>query len=191
HGTVVGDWLIVRLMAQEIPTEGLGLEQRGWAGTGSPTFLSLLNVHDHLTELFLSHQEALLVDDIELAVARLREYEAELSVHIRVEEEILLPVYQRAGTIPGGQPVFFSGEHKKMREFLSRFFKVLERPAPDVATRRRQIIALLDQQAMFKNLVEHHDQRERNILYPALDRVTTEAERLDLLAASSDPTSVR
>jgi hemerythrin superfamily protein len=34
---------------------------------------------------------------------------------------------------------------------------------------------------MFKHLVEHHDLREQNILYPTLDRLTTEAERRDLL----------
>jgi hypothetical protein len=37
-------------------------------------------------------------------------------------------------------------------------------------------------ESMFKHLVEHHDLREQNIQYPALDRVTTIAERQDLLA---------
>jgi len=34
-----------------------------------------------------------------------------------------------------------------------------------------------------KHLLTHHDQREANILYPALDRVTSAAERRALLAA--------
>jgi hemerythrin-like domain-containing protein len=178
-------------MARETSAEQRDLGQAGWIGNGTPTFLSLLNVHDQLTELFLSHQEALLVDDIELARERLRVYERELLAHMQVEERLLLPVYERAGVIPGGQAVFFTGEHKRMREFISRFFKVLERPAPDVQTRRRQIIVLLDQEAMFKSLVEHHDQREKSILYPALDRVTSEAERLDLLTAIENSTAVR
>lgn len=45
---------------------------------------------------------------------------------------------------------------------------------------RRQIIELFDQGYWFKQLLEHHDKRE-NILYPALDRVTSEEERKILL----------
>jgi len=44
------------------------------------------------------------------------------------------------------------------------------------------ILRLLDRQATFKNLMEHHDQRETNILYPALDRVTPETERREILS---------
>jgi hypothetical protein len=36
---------------------------------------------------------------------------------------------------------------------------------------------------MYKHLVEHHDRRERNILYPQLDRVTSEQERARPLKA--------
>lgn len=46
---------------------------------------------------------------------------------------------------------------------------------------RRSIIGLFDRQAMYKHLVEHHDLREKNVLYPALDRVTDDAERARLL----------
>jgi hypothetical protein len=35
---------------------------------------------------------------------------------------------------------------------------------------------------MFKLLAEHHDSREQTILYPALDNVTTEEEKRNLLA---------
>jgi hypothetical protein len=38
------------------------------------SFLSLLEVHEELNELFLSHQEALLAADMPVAAARLAEY---------------------------------------------------------------------------------------------------------------------
>jgi hypothetical protein len=43
------------------------------------------------------------------------------------------------------------------------------------------VIKLFDEEATFKHVVEHHDLREQNILYPTLDRVTTEVERQELL----------
>ncbi|MFN7928084.1 MAG: hypothetical protein U0Y68_09075 [Blastocatellia bacterium] len=46
----------------------------------------------------------------------------------------------------------------------------------------RRVLVLLDEEAMYKSLSQHHDQRERNLFFPALDRVTDETERQTLLA---------
>lgn len=53
------------------------------------------------------------------------------------------------------------------------------------AVARREIIRLFDQAYWFKRLLEHHDNREENILYPVLDQVTGEAERKELLEKCS------
>jgi hemerythrin-like domain-containing protein len=145
------------------------------------SFTAVLAVHDQLTELFLQHQEALLQLDVPRALERLQHYTRALHAHMQIEEELLLPIYQRAGTIPGGPPEFFLGEHRRMREFLGRFtarLQELESASPRLP---RQIIQLFDEEATFKALCEHHDMRERNLFFPALDRVTTEAERQALL----------
>ncbi len=146
------------------------------------SFVSLLDIHQVLRELFLQHQEALLDADLARARERLEEFERRLLHHIREEEELLLPIYQRAGVIPGGPPVLFTGEHKRMRELLAGFGQALSSLEQNPASRKRGILWLLDRQATFKNLMEHHDLRETNILYPALDRVTSEAERREVLA---------
>lgn len=156
----------------------------------TPSFLILLETHERLNELFLLHQEALLVPDIRLALERLLDFERELLAHMQFEEERLLPVYQRAGRIPGGAIEFFTGEHKKMRLFLDRFKETLRQLDAQPPDLKRKIIKLFDDQAMFKHLVEHHDLREQNILYPTLDRVTSEDERQALLRraeSSSQP----
>jgi hemerythrin-like domain-containing protein len=145
------------------------------------SFLSLLDVHRRLDELFYLHQEALLALDVALAIERLEEFERELRPHMLYEEEVLLPVYARAGRIEGGPEVFFTGEHKRMLEFLARFREKLEGLRSDPRDLKREIIALFDHQAMFKHLVEHHDLREQNILYPTLDKLTDEGERRRLL----------
>jgi hypothetical protein len=42
------------------------------------------------------------------------------------------------------------------------------------------VLFLVDSQHIFKRLLVHHDTRERKFLYPVLDQVTTEEEKLDL-----------
>lgn len=155
-------------------------------GVRRPSFLLLLGLHERITEMFLVHQEALLALDVELALSRLKRFESELRDHMRVEEDLLLPVYARAGRIQGGPLEFYTGEHKRMIEFLERFTERLERLKQDPTNLKREIIELFDEQALFKHLMQHHDMREENILYPTLDKVTTEEERWDLLSKCSD-----
>lgn len=146
-----------------------------------PSFTEVLAVHEQLTELFLQHQEALLQLNVPLALRRLQQYEQALYAHMQIEEELLLPIYQRAGQIPGGPPEFFLGEHRRMREFLVRFTARLQALSAASLTLPRAIIQLFDEEATFKALCEHHDMRERNLFFPALDRVTSAAEREQLL----------
>lgn len=146
------------------------------------SFLALLETHEHLNELFLLHQEALLAQDIPLAAELLKQVSEGQREHIRVEEEILLPVYARAGKIPGGDPKFYINEHRKMIRILDHFEEMLPRLMDEgPGTMRRRVIELFDEGYWFKRLLEHHDEREESILYPVLDRVTTEEERRELL----------
>jgi iron-sulfur cluster repair protein YtfE (RIC family) len=145
------------------------------------SFAELLTVHDRLDELFLLHQESLLRLDFEMAAERLRSYDRELRAHMHVEEELLMPVYERAGKIAGGPPEFFIGEHRRMLEFLARFAATLNELKGASGDPARGVIKLFDEEAAFKGLCEHHDMREGSIFFPALDRVTDEAERRDLI----------
>ena len=145
------------------------------------SFAKLLKIHECLNELFLLHQESLLRLDLESAAERLRVYERELRAHMRVEEDLLMPVYERAGKIAGGPPEFFIGEHRRMLEFLARFAATLDELKGESGDLARRVIRLFDEEATFKSLCEHHDMRERNIFFPALDRVTDEAERRELI----------
>ena len=147
------------------------------------SFLELLKLHREFDELFLYHQEALLSLDIYGASEILARYKPELLTHMKQEEDLLLPLYQaRAGRIPGGPVEFFLGEHKKMAAFIDEFQKALIRMRSESGSQlKRSIIALLDRESTYKCLLEHHNLREKNILYPWLDRVTTEAERATIL----------
>jgi hemerythrin-like domain-containing protein len=150
---------------------------------GIQSFLRLLIPHGELDELFALHQEALLSLDIPLAMERLQKFERILCRHMADEEELLLPLYrERAGCIPGGAVTLFQAEHRKMVQLVTQLREQLARLAEGPPDLKRQVIHLLDQESLFKHLVEHHDLREQNFLYPTLDRVTSRAERRELLA---------
>lgn len=151
------------------------------------SFIKLSKVHEWLDGLFLAHQTALLSLDLNEARRCLDFYEANLLLHIKDEEELLIPTYgARASDIPGGAVEFFTGEHKKILGFIAEFHKMLK---PLRSQKKLQlkhgIIQLLDREAMYKGLLQHHHAREHNVLYPWLDWLTTEVEREKLLEQCS------
>ena len=148
----------------------------------APSFLSLLDVHDRLDELFLRHQEAVLLFDVELSRATLDDYERALVEHMRFEEDALFPIYERAMPIAGGGIDLFRNEHQKLLRYVTGIRKSFETLRPRETGGSTRIIELLDFEAKFKNLLKHHDLRERNILYPVLDRVASPAETRALLS---------
>jgi hemerythrin-like domain-containing protein len=146
-------------------------------------FASLAALHRELEEAFLQHQDALLALDLSLAAERLARYEAALRLHLEAEEALLLPVFSRAGRIRGASPELFTGEHQRLLEFLARFRAELGALEPGAAGLRRGVLRLLDAETTFKHLSHHHELREETYFFPALDSVTDEAERRELLAA--------
>lgn len=147
----------------------------------APSFLSLLEVHDRLNELFHRHQEAVLLFDVELSSETLDAYERELVEHMRFEEDALFPIYERAMPIAGGGIDLFRKEHQKLLRYVNGIRRSFETLRPRDSGGSARIIDLLDFEARFKSLLTHHDLRERNILYPVLDRVATAEEKEALL----------
>ncbi len=144
-----------------------------------------VRTHARLDRLFLDHQGYILDRDPRRAVQSFERYAAELLEHMRHEEKVLLPLYRKIGEAPNAPVVFFTGEHKRMREFLRRIRARLHRleqsdqeGRKDRSGRYGRWIALFDLESAYKNLVQHHDQREKSKLYPALGRLASEALRL-------------
>ncbi|MEK7724889.1 MAG: hypothetical protein AAB336_11100 [Acidobacteriota bacterium] len=142
----------------------------------------LLNLHKDLDEMFFAHQSALLHFEFKAALSLLERYEYGLLTHIRDEEDVLLPVYsERAELVKGGKPQFFLDEHFKLKEFVKLLKKEITK-LPEEPNLDSKLIWLLDRESFFKRLCSHHDKRETEILYPELDRITTEAEKTELLS---------
>lgn len=150
----------------------------------SCSFLALLRVHREIDEIFLQHQEALVALDIPLARQLFERHVSALLEHMRDEDEILIPLYIKAGAAPRGPAELFSGEHKRIRKLLRRFDAMLHDLAQSPS--RRGVVELITAQALYKGLMEHHDLREREQLYAVLDHAfPDENERASLLARLS------
>jgi iron-sulfur cluster repair protein YtfE (RIC family) len=146
------------------------------------SLLELLEVHAGLREQLAVHRDFVVGLEFARALAELEKFERELRVHMDAEEAFILPLYrERAGKVLGGDPDFFTLEHKSILRSLETAKESLRKLAVDPGAGRRQAHEFLDQEGMLLHLLEHHDLREKNTLYPRLDEVLTEAEREDLL----------
>ena len=146
------------------------------------SFSNLLQLHRGLDDLFLEHQRALLRLDLQRASVTLEQYERDLLAHIRDEENLMMPLYRQRATAPtGGAPEIFAGEHDKLRQFLDLFRAEMHK-LNNIEDLERGVLFLIDSQHLFKRLLVHHDTREKKMLYPLLDEVTTEAERESIFA---------
>lgn len=146
----------------------------------------LLDLHKDLEELFFQHQCKLLNRDFNGAFAILEQYEQALLKHIKDENENLLPIYAERGTIAkGGAVQMFLDEHEKLANHIVLFKEEVTK-LPYETEQERKLLWLLEREAFFKKLCDHHDIRETNFLYPELDRITSEEEKIELLSRVTD-----
>ena len=139
------------------------------------SFLRYLEIHGSILESLLRHQE----DLVEGRLAESRDsfalFEAEIRQHIEEEEGEMLAIYEeRAGPIHGGDADLFRNEHRKIEKFLDEIAGRLRGLAPEDPRAR---VTLIETEYRLKELLMHHDLREKNILYPKLDEVATAEER--------------
>ncbi len=144
-------------------------------------FREMMGVHEHLERLFAEHQDALVALDLDRAAEALARYDAEIRDHMRIEERVILPLYESRVEGAADAPLY-RGEHRRLRLILDELReRVAGARAADGAERRRQVIEIFDREAVVKNLLEHHDAREGNVLYPALDLAVAPPERAEIL----------
>jgi hemerythrin-like domain-containing protein len=151
-------------------------------------FTSLADLHEELLVEFTAHQYALLHRDFAAARAKLADFTVHLERHIAAEEELFDACFAHATDVTrrdpsmGRAPVdLFTGEHKHFRAMLREFERDAGRlDAADVDVDER-VLQLLDDETTFKEFFRHHDERERNLLYPAFDELIPAERRAELL----------
>lgn len=117
--------------------------------------------HDRLDALVAAAERSLQGRDLAGARARFAEFRTGLARHIRMEEEVLFPAFERV-TGDARLTMAMRHEHAEILALLERAGAVLE---SDVApegfprTARRRLLPLL----------EHHGDREERVVYPQTD----------------------
>ena len=140
-------------------------------------FESLRVLHRTLDAVFALHQELLVVQETELAEEVFALHLTLLRLHMKHEEEWLLPIYCRQGALPRFPEVLYLGQHRKMLALLER----VELRFVDRCRSRKSIpqtvLAVLDLETTYKHLSEHHDQAEAQGLFKVLDQEVPASDR--------------
>ncbi len=117
--------------------------------------------HKYCDELFADAEDACANGDWasgEQAFARLLE---QLETHFTGEEELLFPAFEAATGMTSGPTEIMRGEHRQMRELLAQMKGALACHDGDVFGGAAETLLILMQQ---------HNMKEENILYPMCDR---------------------
>jgi hemerythrin-like domain-containing protein len=94
-----------------------------------------------------------------------------------VEEEILIPAYgELAGEVPRLGPEMIRDEHRKLLDRLGRIARGLEELIERGEVTHEDVLDLFDLELRFKRLLHHHDEREREGMFPTLDEKLSETE---------------
>ena len=128
--------------------------------------------HDRLDSLFHRFQQ-LKHTDRPSAHQLFAEYKAQLERHIAWEEEILFPLFeQRTGLTGGGPTAVMRLEHEEIKQHLA---------AIELKLGQNEVATAEDEAALLA-VLEPHNLKEESILYPMIDKLTTEAERRGIFA---------
>ena len=85
-------------------------------------------------------------------------FEAAQRRHLRMEEEVIFPAFERATGMTGGGPTFvMRAEHDQMRGLLEQMGEAAEAGELD---------ALVDLGDTLLMLIQQHNQKEEHMLYP-------------------------
>lgn len=144
-----------------------------------PSCIDLLKSHTDLGSHLKQHLHATVLGDLEAARAAFLEFQVLLHGHSLSEDELIFPAFVDAGLEEIGCNLeLLSKEHAKIRKLVKeaadRIF------AADVELDAETRVAWVESLHLLKEVLAHHDARERNALLPALDRALDPAAASDL-----------
>jgi iron-sulfur cluster repair protein YtfE (RIC family) len=127
--------------------------------------------HQEIDALRDAALRALQEGDHEAAGSHFAAYAARLGRHIRLEEELLFPLFEVRTGVSGGPTSVLREEHDELR-------RVVDEARAAAAARRGFAEAL----AALARTVDEHCVREERVLFPMLDRQLLPNERAALVA---------
>ncbi len=124
--------------------------------------------HDKLDNKIRMYSTEKLID-IERAESIFLFFKSELEKHIIWEEDILFPIFEsKTGIKDGGPTSVMRIEHIQIKNHLQEIKRKLH--ARKIQDPCKEEVSLLE-------VLESHNQKEENILYPGIDNLTSEQEK--------------
>ncbi len=117
--------------------------------------------HKHCDELFADAEAAVAARDWERAGPLVADFQKELETHFRTEEEVLFPAFEASTGMVGGPTQMMRFEHAQMRDLMDQMQVALSGRHGDNFAGAAETLLILMQQ---------HNMKEENILYPMCDR---------------------
>jgi hypothetical protein len=145
--------------------------------------------HERLEEHLLCTVEALMAVDVDAARDRFAVFIAELREGLELEERTILPAYRALGShAPQGRPNVVDGDHVILERGIEATLAWLTALAalPSSADVRRRDVAIgLPVVHRLLATLEHHGERERRHVYPAVAGVLQDDDRAAAVAILS------
>ncbi|PKO84934.1 MAG: hypothetical protein CVU17_01805 [Betaproteobacteria bacterium HGW-Betaproteobacteria-11] len=118
--------------------------------------------HQQCDERFAQAEAAVASHDWATAASGLRALTRGLEAHFLAEEEILFPAFEQASGMSTGPTAVMRLEHGQIRELLEALDQALAAKEDEAFAGAVETLLILLQQ---------HNQKEENILYPMCDRL--------------------
>ena len=121
----------------------------------------LTNHHRRCDELFAEAEQQIEKGDWVQCRQNTQSFADELLAHFAVEEEALFPAFERATGITTGPTRLMRVEHDQMRELVHRLVEAAETAQRDAFFNISDTLVVL---------MEQHNLKEENVLYPMCDQ---------------------
>jgi hypothetical protein len=147
------------------------------------SFKSLAKYPAVCDKLLMRHQVSLMRKEVEKAMIQFEQLYEIRSTHLKIMEEELLPLYKSVlNEFPkGGKPLYFIREKKLILKDLNRFIRLQGQTLLSPDSVKIDLVKLFEEYAWLKDLLDHHDAREKVFLFPVLDRNLDEKNKTILL----------
>ncbi|MDX9995024.1 MAG: hemerythrin domain-containing protein [Rhodocyclaceae bacterium] len=117
--------------------------------------------HKHCDSLFAEAEAAAAKGEWQAAAQNFNAFHQQLETHFRTEEEVLFPAFEATTGMTGGPTQMMRFEHAQMRDLVARMDDSMQaRDAAGFAGAAETLLILMQQ----------HNMKEENILYPMCDR---------------------
>ena len=146
------------------------------------TFSDLNKLLEFCDKLLIEHQISLMHKNHEQALLQFEQLYEIRSRHLQRMEEELLPLYESILTkFPeGGKPLYFIREKKLILKDLNRHVRFLGQLVLNPEKVKLDIVKLFEEYAWLKDLLDHHDAREKVFLFPTLEKELSEENKQKL-----------